>query len=181
MNLGASTVLRIALAVAASAILLLGLGYYLADGKRTVSTAGWKTHTNQSHGYSIKYPSNWEFSANESGGVDFYEEGKTYQVDGSTVAVVSIFSESNVENKAAKDIAISRQDSMVSRGLAAEVRESQLADLPAAQMTDPLGVRTYVVKEGKTFVIATPTLTADQNKDIQRIYSAMIKTFTFAQ
>lgn len=181
MILRASTVLRIALAVATSAILLLGLGYYLAGGKSTISTVGWKTYMNQEHSYSIKYPSNWEFTANESGGVDFYEKGKTYQVDGVTVAVVSIFLESNLENKAAKDIALSRQDSMVSRGLAAEVKEIRLADLLAAQVTDPLGVRTYVARENKTFVIATPTLIADQNKDVQKIYSEMIKTFVFAQ
>lgn len=146
----------------------------------TDNTADWKTYTDTTYGYSVKYPSNWVVNNSNLKLIEFREKGKTYSIEATDIYAIAISIDEKAQTKTALELANERK-SIITVGTAT-VTETTIDSFKAAQIEDYLQKTTIIVNDNKRYNIVTPNFGSDtDNTSIRSVYDNMLSTFTFAK
>jgi len=146
----------------------------------TSTTADWKTYTDKTFGYSVKYPANWLVNSTNPRQIEFRENGKTYSIEESDIYAIVIAIDDKVQAKTALELANERKANMTVG--APVVTETIVDNVKAAQIQDYLQKSMIIVNSNKRYDIVTPNFGVEEiNKGVQKVYDQMISTFRFTK
>lgn len=139
-----------------------------------IDTTNWKTYSDGSYGYEIKYPTNWQYKIISKDQIEFTETGKTYQIEGLETYLVGIFIRDNTKNQTPIEIANELKSTLGEAKDKAVILERQVSGLDAAFISYfNTQKQTIIVKNDKIFKFVSLV------PNIEEIYGKMLKTLKF--
>ena len=140
-------------------------------------TSDWQTYRNEEFGFEVRYPDNWQYIDGVGGRTCLKEIGRQYKIEGDEVdCYVSISIRVNDKNQTALDIASNRNK------YGGMIKNFSIETESVSQVTDYLGVETYLINNGKVFTFSTPNFgNSEINNPIRDIYSKILSTFKFTR
>lgn len=143
-------------------------------------TADWKTYTNDTYGFSFKYPKEWNVEEKDKE-ITFRETGKSYQVEATDTYIFGVFVSNNTKNQSAQEVAEERK-SKFQGGADDPITEIKISDKTGAQFINYLDTTNYVISGNNVISLVLPNFGSESiNKKFKDSFNQILATFQFTK